>query len=168
MKGTPRHPGSSSSFCSFHLAVWEYYRAGQIHAWNCGIVKSWIACISYMIHRRAIYILLLLFLFLLLLLYELCVCTMWIDVKHLSIIAGGQRDLQSWPLPTKFPRSAGWSGKRTCLYIYIDILIYWYIYIYIYWYIVPPLGAYKSQRGDLYLIAVVLYCQWLLCFYFFT
>ena len=60
-----------------------------------------------------------------------CVCTIWIDVKLLFFERRGQRDLQSWPLPTK--RHAGGSGKRTCLYLYI--------------YIVLPLGAFKSQLG---------------------
>ena len=63
----------------------------------------------------------------------------------------GQRDLQSWPLPTKL--HTGWSGIGTCLYIHILSR--------------PWAHTSRSWGGDLYLMAVVLYCQWLLWLYFF-
>ena len=79
-----------------------------------------------------------------------CVCTIWIDVQLLITAGGRWGTLQS----AANEDAAMFLWKRTCI-----------IYIYIYVCIVPPLGTYKSQLGDIYFIAVVLYGQRLLWIY---
>ena len=77
-----------------------------------------------------------------------CVCTIWKDVKLLFSTAGGRGF-----------SSRGLCQRSSTLDDQVNVPAYVYIYIYI---LSGPWAHMSQLGGDLYLIAVVLYCQWLL------